>query len=171
MKFNEWVSQEVKSCEAEINDFKNSIGKLQSEVKKEQQQKRDLGQKNNENREEHDQIDEKINLLKSKIEYFKSKINTSKTGLMKIKELSKTKPVRLKTGAVVNSKSIDKMLRKLIGKAWSIEYTQYKDGLLVAYINTRTGSKGSFELYQIKGIPFFVELPIYENGLIKNCSI
>jgi len=58
MKFNEWLSEVVKSCETEIKDFKQSIAALQSEVKEAQQQKRDLGRKNDDNREQPGRIDE-----------------------------------------------------------------------------------------------------------------
>lgn len=171
MKFNEWIAQEVKSCEAEIKDFKKSIEKFQTEVKEEQQHKRDLGRKNDENREEHDQIDEKITHLKTRIESLKSKISVRKSSITDFKNLRKTKPVRLKTGAVVNSKIIDEMLKKLSGKFWTIEYTQYQDGIQIAYVNTCTGSKGSFKVYFIAVISDTIDLPIFEKGDVKECSI
>lgn len=171
MKFNDWLSQEMKSCEAEIKDFKQSIAALQSEEKKAQQQKRDLGQKNDENREQHGRIDERITYIKSRIETLKSKISVIKSSITDFKNLGKMKPVRLKTGAIVNSKIIDEMLKKLSGKAWSIEYTQFQDGLQIAYINARTGSKGSFKVYIIAVISNSIELPLFEKGVIKECSI
>ena len=171
MKFNEWVTQEMKSCEAEITNFKNSIKALQSEMKKAQHQKRDLGRKNNENREQHGRIDERITYIKSRIETLKSKISVIKSSITDFKNLGKMKPVRLKTGAVVNLKIIDEMLKKLSGKSWSIEYTQYQDGLQISYINVRTGSKGSFKVYLMSFISESVELPLFEKGIIKECSI
>lgn len=171
MKFNDWIAQEVKSCEAEIKDFKNSIEAFQSEMKKAQRQKRDLGRKNDDNREQHARIEERVTYIKSRIESLKSKINARKSSITEYKNLGKMKPVRLKTGAVINSKIIDEMLKKLSGKSWSIEYTQYPDGLQIAYINVRTGSKGSFKVYHMTAISDNVELPLFEKGAIKECSI
>ncbi|WP_312506911.1 hypothetical protein [Lysinibacillus sp.] len=171
MKFSEWISKEVKSCEAEVTNSKNSIEALQSEMKKAQQQKRELGRKNDDNREQHARIEERVTYIKSRIESLKSKISVRKTSISDFKNLSKTKPVRLKTGAVVNSKIIDEMLKKLSGKSWSIEYTQYPDGLQIAYINVRTGSKGSFKVYHMTAISNSIELPLFEKGDIKECSI
>lgn len=171
MKFNEWVSQEMKSCEAEITNFKNSIEKHQTEVKKEQQHKRDLGRKNDENREQHDQIDGNIIFQKALIKSLESQISVRKSSITEYKNLGKMKPVRLKTGAVVNLKIIEEMLKKLSGKSWSIEYTQYPDGLHIAYINVRTGSKGSFKVYHMTAISESVDLPLFEKGDIRKCSI
>lgn len=171
MKFNEWISQEVKSCEAEITNFKQSIDVLKSEVKKAQQQKRDLGRKNEENREQHDRIDERITYIKSRIETLKSQISVRKSSISDFKNLSKTKPVRLKTDAVVNSKIIDEMLKKLSGNYWTIEFTQYQDGMQIAYLNTRTGSKGSFKVYLMAVISDSIELPLFDKGDVKDCSI
>lgn len=171
MKFNEWISQEVKSCEAKIKDFKKSIEELQSEVKEEQQQKRGLGQKNDPRRELRNQIDEKIISLKAQIDTLKTQISVRKSSITDFKNLSKMKPVRLKTGAVVNLKIIDEMLKKLSGKSWSFEYTQYPDGLQIAYINVRTGSKGSFKVYHMVAISESVDLPLFEKGDISECSI
>jgi len=171
MKFNEWISQEVKSCEAKIKDFKKSIEKLRIEVKEKEQQKRDLGRKNDANREQHVQIDGNIIVQKALINTLKSQISVRKSSITDFKNLGKMKPVRLKTGAVVNLKIIDEMLKKLSGKAWSIEYTQYQDGLQIAYINLRTGSKGSFKIYLMADVSDNVELPLFEKGVIKECSI
>lgn len=171
MEFNKWISQEVKSCEVEIKDIKQSIAALQSEVKKAQQQKRNLGRKNDENREQHGRIDERITYIKSRIETLKSKISVIKSSITDFKNLGKMKPVRLKTGAIVNLKIIEEMLKKLSGKSWSIEYTQCPDGLQIAYINARTGSKGSFKVYLIAVISDNVELPLFEKGVIKECTI
>ena len=171
MKFNEWISQEVKSCEAKIKDFKKSIEKHQTEVKKEQQHKRDLGRKNDGNREQHDQIDGNIIVQKALIKSLESQISVRKSSISEYKNLGKMKPVRLKTGAVVNLKIIDEMLKKLSGKSWSIEYTQYPDGLQIAYINVRSGSKGSFKVYHMTAVSGKVELPLFEKGVIKECTI
>lgn len=171
MKFNEWISQEVKSCEVEIKEFKKSIEVLQSELKIAGQQKRDLGRKNDENREQHGRIDERITYIKSRIETLKSKISVIKSSITDFKNLGKMKPVRLKTGAIVNLKIIEEMLKKLSSKSWSIEYTQYPDGLQIAYINVRTGSKGSFKVYHMVAVSDNVELPFFEKGVIKECSI
>lgn len=171
MKFNERIAQEVQSCEAEIQDFKKSIEELQSEVKKEQQQKRNLGRKNDENREQHGRIDERIAYIKSRIETLKNKISVFKSSITDFKNLGKMKPVRLKTGAIVNLKIIEEMLKKLSGKSWSIEYTQYPDGLQIAYINVRTGSKGSFKVHIMAVISDTIDLPIFEKGDVKECSI
>lgn len=171
MKFNEWMSKEVKSCEADIKDFKKSIEGLQAELKTAQQQKREVGRKNDDNREQHDQIDEEITTVKARIESIKSKINARKADITEVKNLAKMKPVRLKTGAVVNSKIIYEILRKLQGKSWTIEYTQYQDGLQIAYLNARTGSKGSFKVYLMVQIPDEVDLLSFEKGDVKECSI
>jgi predicted RNase H-like nuclease (RuvC/YqgF family) len=171
MKFNAWISQETKRNEADIKDFKKSIEGLQVELKTAQQQKREVGRKNYDNREQHDQIDEEITTIKARIESIKSKISTRKTDITEVKSLSKMKPVRLKTGAVVNLKIIDEMLKKLTGKSWTIEYTQYQDGLQIAYINSHTGSKGSFKVYLMVRIPSEVDLHLFEKGDVKECSI
>jgi len=171
MKLNVWINEEVKRIEADVSNLKIKIEDHQTEIKKAQQQKRDLGRKNDENREQHDRIDERITYIKSRIESLKSKINARKADITEVKNLSKTKPVRLKTGAVVNSKIIDEMLKKLSGKFWTIEYTQYQDGLQIAYVNTRTGSKGSFKVYFMAVISDTIDLPLFEKGDVKECSI
>lgn len=171
MKFNEWIAQEVKRCEFEIKDFKKTIEVRQADMKSEQQQKRDIGRKNDSNSNLHEQVDIKISIIKSHIESLKSKIYVCNKRITEIKNLSKMKPVRLKTGAVVNSKIVDEMLKKLTGKYWSIEYSQYQDGLQIAYINSRTGSKGSFKVYLMAVISDAVELPLFEKGEVKECSI
>ena len=171
MKFSEWLAQEVKSREAEIKDFKKSIEVRQVDLKTEQQQKREIGRKNDSNSDLHEHSNEKISIIKSRIESLKSKIYVRKSEITTAKNLIKTKPVRLKTGAVINSKIVDEMLKKLSGKSLSIEYTQYPDGLQIAYINARTGAKGSFKTYSFYHIPENVELPIYKKGEVKECSI
>lgn len=171
MKFNTWVAQEVKQRTAEIDEYRKALVEKQAELKKEQKQKREIGRKDNKNSRLHEQSDARIALVKSKIESDKSKISFCKDEIAEYKNLSKTKPVRLKTGAVVNFKIIDEMLKKLTGKSWSIEYTQYQDGLQIAYINTQSGAKGSLEAYDLGGLPDEVELPLFEKGEVKECSI
>ncbi|MEY9976550.1 coiled-coil domain-containing protein [Lysinibacillus sp. RC79] len=171
MKLNVWINEEIKSCDVEIRDSKKSIEELQKELKNLQHEKREMGRKDNTNSKLHDKADSSIFSLKANIEALKSKISTRKSDITEYKNLAKTKPVRLKTGAVVNSKIIDEMLKKLSGKFWTIEYTQYQDGLQIAYINTRTGSKGSFKVYFIAVISETIDLPIFEKGDVKECSI
>ncbi|MFJ7647740.1 hypothetical protein ACIQ1H_09330 [Lysinibacillus sp. NPDC097279] len=171
MKFNEWISQEIKRYEVEIKDFKNTIEVRQVDLKSEQQQKREIGRKNDSNSNLHEQADIKISIIKSHIESLKSKIYVCNNRITEVKNLNKMKPVRLKSGAVVNSKIVDEMLKKLTGKFWSIEFTQYQDGLQIAYINTRTGSKGSFKVYLMAVISDAVDLPVFEKGEVKECSI
>ncbi|UED81927.1 hypothetical protein FH508_0008535 [Lysinibacillus sp. CD3-6] len=171
MKFNEWIAQEVRSYDGEITEIKKANEKLQQELKTAQHDKREIGKKDNRNNKLHDQADEYISSIKSRIESHKSKISVRKSKITEYKSLNKMKPVRLKTGAVVNSKIVDEMLKKLTGKYWSIEYTQYQDGLQIAYINTRTGSKGSFKVYLMAVISDTVELPLFEKGEVKECSI
>jgi len=171
MKFKEWIAQEIKHYEVEIKDFNKTIEVCQTDLKSEQQQKREIGRKNEENREQHDRIDERITYIKSRIETLKSQICVRKSSISDFKNLSQTKPVRLKTDAVVNSKIIDEMLKKLSGKFWTIEYTQYQDGLQMAYLNTHTGSKGSLKVYFIAVISDNVELSLFEKGDVKECSI
>jgi len=112
-----------------------------------------------------------ITCIKSRIESLKSKISVRNSNSTEFKNLGKMKPVRLKTGAIVNWKIIDEMRKKLSGKAWSIEYTQYPDGLQIAYINVRTGSKGSFKVYHMTAISESVDLPLFEKGDTRECSI
>lgn len=171
MKFNEWVAQEIKRCETEINEFRKGVNEKQNELKTAQHEKRAIGRKDNHNSKLHDQADGYISSIKSRIESHKSKISGNKAKITELKNLSKMKPVRLKTGAVVNSKIVDEMLKKLTGKYWSIEYMQYQDGLQIAYINTRTGSKGSFKVYFMVVISEVVDLPLFEKGEVKECSI
>lgn len=171
MKFNEWINQEIKRFEVEIKDFKKTIEVRQADLKTEQLQKREIGRKNDSNSKLHEQAEVKISIIKSHVESLKSKIYVCNKRITEIKNLSKMKPVRLKTGAVVNSKIVDEMLKKLTGKYWSIEYTQYQDGLQIAYINTRTGSKGSFKVYFMAVISDAVDLPVFEKGEVKECSI
>lgn len=171
MKLNVWINEEVKRIEADVSNLKIKIEDHQTEIKKAQQQKREIGRKNDDNREQQDRIDERITYIKSRIESLKSKINARKADITEVKNLSKTKPVRLKTGAVVNSKIIDEMLKKLSGKYWTIEYTQYQDGMQIAYINSRTGSKGSFKVYLMAVISDSIELPSFDKGDVKDCSI
>ncbi|MGE7946503.1 hypothetical protein [Lysinibacillus sp. NPDC093688] len=171
MKFNEWIAKEVESNEVEIEDFRKSVGELQAELKKAQQQKREIGRKDNMNSKLHDNADSIIFSIKASIEALKSKISTRKSDITEYKNLTKMKPVRLKTGAVVNLKIIDEMLKKISGKYWSIEYTQYQDGLQIAYVNTRTGSNGSFKVYLMAVISDSVELSLFEKGDVKECSI
>lgn len=171
MKLNEWITQEVKRYDSEIKDSQKLIAGFQTELKKVQQQKREIGRKNNDNREHHWKIDYSISSIKSSIENMKSKIYACKSSVTEVKKLGKMKPVRLKTGAVVNLKIFDEMLKKLKDKYWTIEYTQYQDGLQIAYINAHTGAKGSFKAYIIPTIPDSIELPLFEKGEIKECSI
>lgn len=171
MKFNEWVNQEIKRFEVEIKDFKKTIEVRQADLKTEQLQKREIGRKNDSNSKLHEQAEDKISIIKSHVESLKSKIYVCNKRITEIKNLSKMKPVRLKTGAVVNSKIVEEMLKKLTGKYWSIEYSQYQDGLQIAYINTRTGSKGSFKVYLMAVISDAVDLPVFEKGEVKECSI
>lgn len=171
MKFNEWITQEVKRKEAEIQYLKKSNEENQAGLKKAQQQKREIGRKDNMNSKLHDQLDGSIFSIKALIESNKSKISVRKSEITNVKNLSKMKPVRLKTGAVVNSKIIDEMLKKLTGKSWSIEFTQYQDGLQIAYVNTRSGAKGSFKVYLTAVISENIELPLFEKGDVKECSI
>ncbi|MGE7129188.1 hypothetical protein [Lysinibacillus xylanilyticus] len=171
MKFNVWISEEIKSCDVEIRDSKKSIEELQKELKSLQHEKREMGRKDNTNSKLHDKADSSIFSIKASIEALKSKISTRKSDITGYKNLAKMKPVRLKTGAVVNSKIVDEMLKKFSGKSWTIEYTQYLDGLQIAYINTRTGSKGSFKVYLIAVISDSVDLPLFEKGEVKECSI
>ncbi|MFE3573921.1 hypothetical protein [Lysinibacillus sp. NPDC059133] len=171
MKLNVWINEEVKRIEADITNLKIKIEEHQTEIKKAQQQKREIGRKDDGNREQHDKVDLKINMVKACISVLKSKISTRKSEITDFKNLGKMKPVRLKTGAVVNSKIIDEMLKKLSGKSWTIEYTQYQDGLQIAYINARTGSKGSFKVYLMAVISDSIDLPLFEKGDVKECSI
>ncbi|MGE7839577.1 hypothetical protein ACQKNX_02180 [Lysinibacillus sp. NPDC093712] len=171
MKFNEWIAQEVKRCEFEIGVYKKAVDEKQLELKEAQQQKREIGRKDIMNSKLHDKADASIFSIKASIEDLKSKISVRKSKITEYKSLNKMKPVRLKTGAVVNSKIVDEMIKKLTGKYWSIEFTQYQDGLQIAYINTRTGSKGSFKVYLMVVISDAVELPLFEKGEVKECSI
>lgn len=171
MKLNKWIAQEIKYNEVNITNLKIKIEDYQAEIKNVQLKKREIGRKNADNREQHERYDNEIALYKARIESLKSNISVCKRSIANVKDLAKMKPVRLKTGAVVNSKIIDEMLKKLLGKFWTIEYTQYQDGLQIAYINTRTGSKGSFKVYIIAVISDTIDLPLFEKGDVKECSI
>ncbi|MEB2279694.1 hypothetical protein LAV73_06725 [Lysinibacillus xylanilyticus] len=171
MKLKKWIAQEIKYIEVNIANLKIKIEDYQAAIKNVQLKKREVGRKKADNREQHERYDNEIAMYQARIESLKSNISVCKRSITNVKDLEKMKPVRLKTGAVINSKIIDEMLKKLSGKEWSIEYTQYQDGLQITYVNTRTGSKGSFKVYLIAVISDTIDLPIFEKGDVKECSI
>jgi len=170
MKLNSWINQKVLDLQAEIKELELAISLGKEVVKQKQKVKKALGRIDEKNRDTHEELDFEINRKKVHIEQMKIKIRSRKDAIVDYKLLSKLKPIRLKTGTVVSLKRLEEMQKKL--KGFDVSVVQYLDGIQLNYYNGKTKSSGKFTLISLMASELEeVELPIYEEGEVTECSI
>ena len=170
MKLNSWINRKVLDLQAEINEFEMALSVGKEAMKQKQKVKKALGRLDVKNRDTHEELDFEINRNKVQLEQMKVKITSRKDAIVDYKLLSKLKPIRLKTGAVVSLKRLEEMQKKL--KGFDVSVVQYKDGIQLNYYNDKTKTSGKFMLISLMASELEeVELPIYEEGEVSECSI
>lgn len=166
MKLNDWIHLKISGLNNAINDFKEVKANLRSTIKELRNEKSLLGRKSEKNLSLHEEYEDKITKLQNDILKINREIYLRKSDIDYYKNILKIKPVRTKLGAVVNSKVLSEMIRKLKSKrlTYSIEYLN--DGIKLHYENARLKTKGVLTLYALYlNIPDNVELALIDQEL------
>lgn len=160
MKFETWVSGQIEVLKASNKKLNVEIKEIKSELKHLESVIRNADDKM--------KVAAEISKLEYKLHQLKADKKQNTYELENYKRFHKCKPERLKTGAVIQTKLLEEMLKKLKGP-WEIEFFQYRDGLEMKYWNPLTKVNGSFKFMNLPlDVPDDIELRTFEEGEVLN---